>query len=310
MLTQDATTDPQMERRQVALPGNPNCVAYAADAVEVLSGRHWCDVLQLAGRIVEPFHKECGLTTLAGFGWRVALDRKNHRRVQATMWFQFDGPASAAHLDTLDSSVDASGMVWSQGNIERVPVSGVPGLLASDGILRQVLRRRDDRLWIPRLLVREHKVVPAPVALDEACPRDLTDRPQVIGLPAPYGDRERHGERMRLAFARHFSQAIIEADGEVADDELEFMRSVFPDGLMRRLELDTPERQAEYLQAAREELPRTLGHHDKLGLVGLFFSACYSDGSLDAREMRVLKEAGELLGLSREQVVKYLRRFW
>jgi uncharacterized tellurite resistance protein B-like protein len=53
-----------------------------------------------------------------------------------------------------------------------------------------------------------------------------------------------------------------------------------------------------------------LGHHDKLAMIGLFFSACYSDGSLDAREMRVLKEAGEMLGLTTREVVDYLQRFW
>ena len=45
-------------------------------------------------------------------------------------------------------------------------------------------------------------------------------------------------------------------------------------------------------------------------MVGLFFSACYSDGNLDAREMRVLKEAGEALGLTRQEVAAYLERFW
>jgi uncharacterized tellurite resistance protein B-like protein len=88
------------------------------------------------------------------------------------------------------------------------------------------------------------------------------------------------------------------------------MSSVFPDDLMARLGLEDDAACDEYLQAAYEELPALLGYHDKLGLIGLFFSACYSDGSLDAREMRVLKEAGEALGLTREEVVKYLRRFW
>ena len=53
-----------------------------------------------------------------------------------------------------------------------------------------------------------------------------------------------------------------------------------------------------------------LGHHDKLAMIGLFFSACYSDGTLDAREMRVLKDAADALGVERERVVQYLQRFW
>ena len=115
---------------------------------------------------------------------------------------------------------------------------------------------------------------------------------------------------MRLAFALQFTRRIVEADGVVREREAEFFDAVFPRDLVLRLGLDDASTQAEYFDAARVELPRTLGHHDKLGLVGLFFSACFSDGSLDAREMRILKDAGEALGLTREQVVKYLRRFW
>ena len=45
-------------------------------------------------------------------------------------------------------------------------------------------------------------------------------------------------------------------------------------------------------------------------MIGLFFSACYSDGALDAREMRVLREAGESLGMETRDVARYLERFW
>ena len=115
---------------------------------------------------------------------------------------------------------------------------------------------------------------------------------------------------MRLAFAMHFCDRVVRADGVVHVEEAEFVANVFPADLVRRLGLDAEATRAEHLRAALEVLPQRLGHHDKLGLVGLLFSACYSDGTLDAREMRVLKEAGEALGLTKEHVVKYLRRFW
>jgi uncharacterized tellurite resistance protein B-like protein len=129
-------------------------------------------------------------------------------------------------------------------------------------------------------------------------------------VPAPYTDSEREVERMRLAFALRFVDRIVAADGVVRDDERAFVSNVFPPDLLERLGLTEAPVVEEYFDEARESLPVVLGHHDKLALVGLFFSACASDGQLDAREMRILKEGGELLGLTRDEVVNYLRRLW
>ncbi len=115
---------------------------------------------------------------------------------------------------------------------------------------------------------------------------------------------------MRLAFAERYTTRVIEADGRIDPDEETFMASVFPHDALQELGVSNPEDRAMWLERALDVLPTRLGYHDKLALIGLLFSACYSDGSLDAREMKVLKEAGEALGLTREDVVKYLRRFW
>ena len=53
-------------------------------------------------------------------------------------------------------------------------------------------------------------------------------------------------------------------------------------------------------------------HHD-IGVDGsaiIESNPLDTPGSLDAREMRVLREAGEVLGLTRQEVAKYLQRFW
>ena len=97
---------------------------------------------------------------------------------------------------------------------------------------------------------------------------------------------------------------------QYGEDEEQFMRTVFPEALFQQLGIGLVEIRQEWLEEAVRVLPGVLGQHDKLAMVGLFFSACYSDGSLDAREMKVLKEAGEVLGLTRQEVVKYLQRFW
>jgi len=294
------------------LPANPNCVAFAGAADGVLQGRSWADVQRLAVSASASFHAASGLAVLVGLSWRVALDRKNRRRTQVTAYFVFDGPATASHLDTLEAEVAALGADFGAGSVERVPATGVHAVLWVDGVAYSVWGQdADGTCWMRKLEPTGGAVRPVRVDAAEAGELDVAaELLPAIGVPAPYGDAEREIERKRLAFALHFSQRIIEADGVVRQGEQAFMSSVFPDELIFRLGLSDPAVQAEYLAAARTGLSGQIGHHDKLGLIGLFFSACYSDGSLDAREMRVLKDAGEWLGLTRAEVVKYLRRFW
>jgi uncharacterized tellurite resistance protein B-like protein len=294
-----------------ALPANPNCVSFAADAREVLAGRPWADVLREAARAALPFHEACGLACAVGFSWRVQLDRKNVRHLQATMYFVFDGPASSAHLDRLERSVREVRPSYGAGSIERVPATGVLAILVRDGAAHSLVSSDGGEAYVRRLRLRGAKIRPEQVPLREAGPDVLPEElARVRGIPPGYGEADRESERMRLAFAMHFTRRIVEADGVVREGEEEFVSNVFPTDLVSRLGLDDEGVRAEYFEAAGEALKAQLGHHDKLGLVGLFFSACYSDGSLDAREMRVLREAGEMLGLTREEVVKYLRRFW
>jgi uncharacterized tellurite resistance protein B-like protein len=180
-----------------------------------------------------------------------------------------------------------------------------------DGVAHALVSADGGEAYVRRLRLRGAKIRPEQVPLADVGPDVLPDElPRVRGIPPGYGEADRESERMRLAFAMHFTRRIVEADGVVREGEEEFVSNVFPTDLVNRLGLDDDGVRAEYFEAAGEALRNQLGHHDKLGLVGLFFSACYSDGSLDAREMRVLREAGEMLGLTREEVVKYLRRFW
>ena len=297
---------------ELALPANPNGVSFAAEASDVLLHRTWADVQRLAARVATPFHAQSGLAILVGLSWRVALDRRNRRHTQVTFYFVFDGPATANHLDTLDAAMEREGLGFGAGSIERVPANGIPTVILARGSASRVLRADDGTPPIFRKLVMEDThVKPVSIPMHRALEADYAgELPAVIGVPAPYGDAERETERMRLAFARHFSTRIVEADGVVRSDEKAFMDEMFPMDLIERLGLADAAVQAEYLEAACANLAGRLGHHDKLALIGLFFSACFADGSLDAREMRVLKEAGDQLGLKREEVVKYLRRFW
>lgn len=287
-------------------------MSFATSAHALLVDRSWADVQRLARDVATPFHEASGLTVLVGLGWRVALDQKNRRHTQATTYFVFDGPATSTHLDQLDSSMQALPLDFGTGSVERVPANGVHAvLLSQQEAVLPVDTSPDGTHWFRRLEVQDGQVRSRRQAVSQAgadeLDRSLDPRPAVV---PPLSAADRETERMRLAFALHYATRIVEADGIVHDDEEAFLASVFPESLVERLGLSDPRTREEYLQAATQLLASRLGHHDKLALVGLFFSACYADGSLDAREMRVLKNAGDRLGLQRDEVVKYLRRFW
>jgi uncharacterized tellurite resistance protein B-like protein len=295
----------------VPLPGNPNCVAFAASARDVLADRSWGRVQELARGVLERFHSACELPIVVGFAGRMALDRKNRRQSQVCMYFLFDGPASVEHMDLLDATMAHNPVAWSDAHIERLPANGVSSLFAVDGRVHLVVRQEADGLRVSRLRQRGHAVRVRDDLLEELGPDDvLVDLPRVCCGPPTYGEAERHVERLRLAFALQFAQRIVEADGIVRDDEAEFMSTVFSHEALSRLRLVDASDQQRMFDEALEVLPSRLGHHDKLALIGLFFTACYSDGTLDAREMRVLKDASDALGVERTRVVKYLQRFW
>jgi uncharacterized tellurite resistance protein B-like protein len=294
---------------QVDLPTNPNCVLFAAEASDVLVGRPWADVQRIASRALQKFHDASGLAAAASFSWRVNLDRMNRRHTQVTMLFIIDGPAKSEHLAIIDEVAGNSAVYWSSSSIERIPTNAIHSLLVRDGRVCQLWTKTDERSYAYRLVmhgsgVRIHRTTPERARPDAFLPGVVHAIARSV-LPA-----DRDLERMRLAFAQNYARLVIEADGQVLPDEEEFMASVFPAAALQELGVGDADGCRRWCEQALRELPHRLGHHDKLALVGLLFSACFSDGSLDAREMKVLKEAGEALGLTREEVVQYLQRFW
>jgi uncharacterized tellurite resistance protein B-like protein len=295
------------------VPDNPNAVVFSIDARSRLEGRSWSTLIRDAVAATRSFHETSGLTTYSGWAWRVALDRKNQRHLQLLLWNVFDGPATSEHLDTLERSVRAVLPGVGPGCIERVPVNGASAVLWTGG--RACFPWHggldDAAPAAVRLSLVDGKVLADTLTRATATADDVPPELEaVLAVEAEYGDAQREDERLRLAFAMHHTQAIVAADGVVSERETTFVANLFPLDLVGSLGLDDPRVRAEYFAESRTLLKERLGHHDKLALVGLFFSACYSDGTLDAREMRVLKDAGEQLGLTKEEVVKYLRRFW
>ncbi len=296
---------------QMLLPANPNALVFTAPAELVFRERAWGQVLELAHGPLMTLHQQSGLPCSAGFGWRVGLDRKNRRTLRLSMYFVVDGPLSPEHVDGLERAISHNPVSWGHSHVERIPTNGQSVLLAADGVCH-LLVGEEPVPAAPSLSLdgtRVH-VVAIPVDDEAIASRRLLPLPLVAGTLPPYDAADRELECMRLAFAHTFAQRIVEADGVVQEDELQFMTEVFRPALLQRLGLSDDAGREQWFQLALEQLPDRLGYHDKLALLGLFFSACYSDGTVDAREMRVLKDASEALGVERERVVQYLQRFW
>ncbi len=291
----------------VDLPTNPNGVTYTADAAEVIAGRPWADVQRVAARALRRFYEESGLAVAAYFSWRTGLSEGEQRRSQVCLVFVIDGPASSAQLDVLSDVLDRSAIQWSGPLIQRVPPNVVRSLLMREGTLYQLWTRVEDDVHHYRLAlyglgaVRVSRTSPERARMDWFLP-DVVHAVADMVAPA-----DLDLERMRLAFARHYAQQVVEADGRIDSGEKAFMDATFSPDLMAMMRLSEASRRERCFKEACVELPARLGHHDKLALMGLLFSASYSDGSVDTREVRVLKDAGDKLGLDKKDVVSYLR---
>jgi len=301
-----------MESDPLLLPANPNAVVFSAPASLVFGHRTWGQVLELAQGPLLTLHRASGLPCVAGFGWRVGLDRKNRRTLRVAMYFVVDGPLAAEHLDQLEQATSHNPVRWGSSQVERLPGNGLPVLVAHDGGCSLLVENGSGGGAVRGLRYDGSALHTVSIALTEEAiaSREVLDLPPVAGRLPDYNDADRELECMRLAFAHTFAQRIMEADGVVHDGEARFMAEVFRPTFLVRLGIGEPHERTPWFERSIRELPERLGYHDKLALIGLFFSACYSDGTLDAREMRVLKDASDALGVERERVVQYLQRFW
>jgi uncharacterized tellurite resistance protein B-like protein len=297
---------------ELPLPSNPNGVVFATKAATLYADRDWAALLQLASQVASPLHAESGLPVMMGLAWRAMLDRKNHRLLQGLLYVALDGPATREHLAHLEGTVEALGLGFGAPSIERLPPTGAQAVLVTGGQTYALLLSDESggEPLLRELRWRDGRVVPVLTRASVLSPQDLAHFPPAIAVAPAYGHEEQESERMKLAFALGITERILQADGVVDPQETQWVDELFPPDLLGKLGMSNPQVQAEYFDAACELLPAALGHHDKLALVGLFFSACFSDGRVDAREMRVLKDAAEKLGLTKEEVVKYLQRFW
>lgn len=297
-------------RGEIALPTNPNCVLYASRAEDAM-GSGWTALQRTAWSALEQFYSSSGIDCVAYFGRRSWLDRRNQPINQLLLMFVMDGPASSDDLALIEAVFRASPVQWSVGAMESMPPDAFPSLCVKSGKMYQLWSMIEDRARYLRMALNEGRLTIVGSGVETVMPSDfLPYLKHVVAARWRVRDEDWRVERMRIAFAYHFSQAVMEADGVIHADEREFMARVFPSDVMESMGMGDREARKVALAEALEELPGLLGHHDKLAMIGLFFSVCHADGNLDAREMRVLKEAASVLGLEGNEVVAYLTRLW
>ena len=278
------------------LPANPNAIVFAADAAVVFDRRSDRQILELGLGPAEALARAAGSTVAVGFGGRSVVDRRNRRSAQVVMFVVVDGPLSEAAFDVLERTVAHNPVAWSPSRVERAPAGALVWWVSPDERPRLLVRSTPDGLRVGTVARGGDHVNTAWIAVEAL---GVPDAALAVGCVPPYSDADRAVERMRFAFARDVARQIVEADGVVREGERQFMEQVFGVSITERLGIADPAEQARCLEAALEQLPVVLGHHDKLALVGVFFSACCADGGLDAREVRVLKDAANALGLDR-----------
>ncbi|MEZ4322824.1 MAG: TerB family tellurite resistance protein [Myxococcota bacterium] len=297
-------------RGEIALPTNPNCILYATSANEALSAG-WLTLQRAAWTGLEQFYSSCGIDTVAYVGRRAWLTRRNEPVDQLLLMFVMDGPATANDLRILELAVHTSPIHWSEGSMESMPPDAFPTLAVKSGKMYQLWSKFDEE---PRFLYYdrvEGRVAVVGLRAHEADASEFLPYVRHVTVARrKVREADWRMERMRLAFAHHFSRQIVDADGVLHADEREFMQRVFPPDIMSSMGMDDHAAYQEALRDALQELPVLLGYHDKLAMIGLFFSVCHSDGKLDPREMRVLKEAATVLGLEGNEVVGYLTKLW
>jgi uncharacterized tellurite resistance protein B-like protein len=118
-------------------------------------------------------------------------------------------------------------------------------------------------------------------------------------------------DRLKLAFAVSIAKEIVDADTTMDYSEFKLFGQIFPNHLLvEQGFVDGEGRFTEALGAAwaeaRQVLPQALSREDKLDVLTIFYGASIADDELDSRELRVIREASSLLGISFEDLSRHL----
>lgn len=120
-------------------------------------------------------------------------------------------------------------------------------------------------------------------------------------------------EELKLAFAAHVTESVVEADGNFHYDERKLFALLFPRLLLVEFGfIDERGQTTDHFSSTRDEallsLPGQLSLDEKLELLALFWGASVADDDLAAEELQVIRHAARLLKIPDAQVDETLDR--
>lgn len=270
----------------------------------------WMHLLRVLGASLRDFHAMSDADALCSLDLSQWWDRAKRPTLLLAIYITTDARVKRVELEALERALAGSGLPWSVDGVIRKPRTARPVLAISGGELFQVWLRRRQRTVAYGLSIADEVEWVRHQQADADLAEFLPEASHAIAhVAAPNPIEEQRAERLKLVFAHSVAMRIVEADGVVDDAELAFLAKRFPQQQLALFGIDG-DVPPELLREAEEALPELLGHHEKLGLLSTFYSACYADGRLEVNELKVLREAAEKLGLGRDEVASYLQRLW
>ena len=297
-----------MDTTTVMLPDEG--LGYTAPAQEALASHGWSDLL---GRTAQAM---AGLPDGA-IAWFCPLSTLDDS--------QTPHPVVGLVVTGADKTPDLSGSPLTSAGTQPLPEMAFPGLLVHKGQVHRIwlddaegpvclyLHQDHAQAQVENLAVQtaqelleiEHTTLPG-ICLD-------FDEPQVCAsmtlsghLPEELDGDAQHIERLKIAFVWQFVYMVIHADGEVHEQEVEFLQRLFPTDLLA--DLDLVDARGEFKEPdftlakteALKVLPSALSVDDRVQILRTLQQAAWADGILLPEETRVFRMARQLLEVPRD----------
>jgi uncharacterized tellurite resistance protein B-like protein len=286
--------------------------AFSVDARSVLGPeRDWRvlqeDVLAALCRLSEAHGHD-------GVAWFCSLARPEASKAEQRLGLvvSWDGSVGDEESATVLGALRGTGGNWKSEGLRAIPRRAFPSVALKEGFSYQLWVEGRRGLSVPTLQFEDDDLLQARTALDDVVPDAFLPRViHAVGVRVPPRDQDIDPlEVHKMVFALSVCERLIEADGVVSEGEIEFLRRVFPP---RRLERHGLQDRVKFLllrQNAGDELAMGMPHGEKLSLMGLFWRAGQSDGSVDPIQLQILQDAASQLQLDWDEVEAYLRGIW
>lgn len=114
--------------------------------------------------------------------------------------------------------------------------------------------------------------------------------------------------RLKYVLAIYLVQQVVLADEKTSEEELDFIKEHFPNGLLQSLNLLDEKEMSVLLEKALKVLPEKLSLQGKLDIIGMCFGASASDGDVDIREVATIQVAAEILNVPSDILFDFIQK--